>query len=627
MAFGSHLYDDQHERASRSLLLAGAVSLLFLILLARLFYIQVVQAELNMRLSAENRMQLRVLNAPRGRILDRNGEVLARNRPSYSLCVLPYQLRKREQVVANLLRVKTPDGRPLFDSTELVDQLQRARYRRFDLTRLKEDVSLEVVSIIEEHAMDLPGISVETEARREYVLGPVAFHALGYMSEIPEAEFDSLKPAGYNFGDQMGKAGVEKEYESLFRGHNGQEFVEVNAYGKRMGAIENMPRVPPEAGNDLTLTLDARLQRIAAAAFPDTLRGAVVALDPRNGDVLVMVSHPTVDPNIFSLAAGLRSKSWQVAALDSTMPLNNRATVGTYQPGSTFKLVSAVAGLASGKLAPETHMPRPCRGVYHFGSMSKACWLSKGHGSLDLTTAVQASCDIYFYQVGLLLGDTLINHYARLLGMGGPTGVDLPAEKAGWMSGEQLFNERHGGKRGWVWTDGLLLDHAIGQTQTFTPLQLALMVGGLGNGAYLYRPHLLRELHDQNGDLVRSFVPEVMDTLPFSAATVRAMHEAMRRVLGPGGTGGAARVQGVDIGGKSGSAEWKKGEKTHALFIACAPLDSPTIAIAVVAENAGHGGSVAAPIAGKVLAAYFHKDSLSVAAAAARSRVPPAEED
>lgn len=607
MPFGTSLQDEQQERRTKSLYLIGAVAVFFSILIFRLFILQIIQGQLNIRLSKENSMQLKVLVPPRGRLLDRNGEVLARNRPSYSICVLPYKVKNRKKVMDCLLQIRDTAGTAVFDSAELNASMQRALYRRFEMSRLKEDVSMDLVSVVEEHSMELPGITVETESRREYTMGGAAFHVLGYMSEIPETDFDSLKDLGYYYGDLMGKSGLERQYEPVVRGTCGREYLEVNAYGKSLGPVPDLPRVEPIPGNDLRLTIDARLQRIAAQSFPDTFKGAVVALDPRNGEVLVMYSNPSVDPNIFSMSASFRSKNWSSIALDPALPLNNRVTGGTYTPGSTFKLVSSVSGLASGQLTANSRMPASCTGAYRFGGRIAHCWEPRGHGYLDLIDAVAKSCDVYFYQVGLRLGDVLINKYADELGLGKKTGIDLPSEREGWLSGEEAYNKRWK-RRGWTWTRGLLLDMAIGQTQVVTPIQLAMMVGGLGNGKEMYRPFLVKEELDENGKVVKQHQPEVTNKLDFSPEVLQTIHTAMEHVIQPGGTGGRAAVPGIPVGGKTGSAQNPAG-KTHALFIACAPVDDPVIAVAVVVENAGHGGSMAAPVAGDIMRYYFaHTD-------------------
>jgi penicillin-binding protein 2 len=604
MSFGTLLQDEQQEKSFKSIVLIIGISIFIFLLIARMFYVQVVNGEVNLRLSNENAMRLKNIFPPRGRIYDRNGEVLARNRPSYSICVLPYKLKNRKQVISSLCQVRDSLGQVVFDSTELDQTIRKAMFRRFDLTRLKEDVSLDLVSVIEEHSMELPGISVETEARREYPLGPSAFHVLGYMSEIPETDFDSLKELGYLYGDLIGKSGIERQYEPVVRGTIGHEYVEVNAYGKSLGPIKNIPRVNPAAGHDLYLTIDAKLQKVADLAFEDTLKGAVIALDPRNGEVLVMMSNPSVDPNIFSMSTSLRSKNWGTIATDPNLPLNNRAIGGTYTPGSTFKLVSSLSGLESDKLTRDSRMAAPCHGSYRIGSRLAHCWSSRGHGSLNLIGAVQQSCNVYFYQVGLRLGDKVINKYAQMLGLGALTGIDLPGERGGWLSGEEAYNKRWA-KRNWKWTKGLVLDLAIGQTQVVTPIQLALMVGGLANSHALYKPYIVKEERSEDGAVLRQVRSELKSTLNFQSATEETITEALESVIKAGGTGGRAAVPGVPVGGKTGSAENPQGDLTHALFVAAAPVKNPVIAIAVVVENAGHGGSIAAPIAGEILRYFF----------------------
>ncbi|MBN1760635.1 MAG: hypothetical protein JW863_20065, partial [Chitinispirillaceae bacterium] len=246
----------------------------------------------------------------------------------------------------------------------------------------------------------------------------------------------------------------------------------------------------------------------------------------------------------------------------------------------------------------------PCTGGYRIGSRIAHCWKLSGHGRLTLVGAVQQSCNIYMYQLGLRFGDKTINTYATMMGLGDPTGIDIPGERRGWLSGEEAYNRRFA-KRGWKWTTGLVLDLAIGQTQVVTPIQLALMVGGLGNSRKLYTPFLIKEERSNSGMLINKHEPEVKQHLAFQPATVATMHEALASVILPGGTGGRAAVPGVPVGGKTGSAENPQGDKTHALFVACAPVENPVIAIATVVENAGHGGSVAAPIAGDVLRYFF----------------------
>ena len=604
----SHFKDDQQERRIKSINLIIVACILFSILIIRLVYLQIITGAENHKLSLGNAMQLKIIKAPRGLIFDRNGKILARNRPSYSICILPYKTKKGYKLIDKLMLIRDSLGMPIFDSLELVAKIRSAKNRRFDPTRLKEDVSMDIVSIIEEHSMELPGIIVETESRREYPMGSKAFHVIGYMSEIPEDQFDSLKKLGYRYGDLIGKAGIEAQYEEVFRGKDGQEYVEVNAYGKSMGPIKDMPRIEPIPGNNIYLTIDADLQNVANDSLNDTLKGSVVVLEPNSGDVLAMVSKPSVDPNIFSASLDLRSKNWISVATNPAQPLNNRAITGVYPPGSTFKLVSAAAGLISKKVNPESYMPAPCHGSYRFGNRIARCWDNKGHGYLNLIDAIKKSCDVYFYQLGLRLGDKIIYNTSLLYGLGKQTGIDLPGEKSGWLSGEEEYNEKFK-KRGWKWTKGLEMDMAIGQTQLVTPLQLASLIAALGNGKYVYKPHLLKEIRTSEGMVVSQYKPVISHVLNIDSTIVCALKKGLQEVMAAGGTGGRANVPNIPVGGKTGSAENPHSELTHALFMACAPIDSPVIAVSVIAENAGQGGSVAAPIAGAVLRYFFSNNS------------------
>jgi penicillin-binding protein 2 len=312
-----------------------------------------------------------------------------------------------------------------------------------------------------------------------------------------------------------------------------------------------------------------------------------------------------MDGNIFSLSKERRAKEWARLALDSTLPLNNRAVSGGYEPGSTFKGVVSVAALQSGRVRATDRMPRACTGGYRFGNRVWRCWDPKGHGSLNLIDAFTQSCDVYYYQVGLLIGMEAINRVAREFGLGERTGIDLEDERAGTLMDSNIYAERFG-KRGWRWSHGLVLNLSIGQGQIATPLQLANYVAALANGKALYRPHLLREVRSVSGATVARPEPEVLREIHISPEDHAVMLQAMAQVVNsPRGTAGRARLPDITVGGKTGSAENPHGEKTHALFICAAPIENPRIGIAVVLENMGHGGSLAAPVAGAMLKRFF----------------------
>jgi penicillin-binding protein 2 len=605
MPAGKILYDEQSARHFKSRVFVVLSLFFFFIVAARFGYIQIVKGRDFEDLSKENMMRVRIMKAPRGVIYDRRGRVLARNRPSYAVSLLYHKMGDRENLIRALLRIEDEDGRQVFDVRSLSRQIDLARLRRFEPVKLADDVGIDVVTVVEEHIIDLPGIIVENEARREYPNGTLACHALGYLGEIPEARFDSLKALGYFYGARMGVFGLEKQYERPFlKGRDGQEYVMFDAFGRELERMPDMPVIPFVKGADITLALDLDLQKAAEAAFPDTLAGAAVAVDPRNGEVLAMLSSPPFNPNLFELSSEKRTRSWRRLVLDPTKPLNNRAATGLYPPGSTFKLVTAGAGLNEHLVELKDRF-KPCLGAFRYGRRNYRCWRRQGHGAVTMVNAVKYSCDVYFYQAGLKTGIDLINQYARMFGFGEITGIDLPDEQAGELLDEEIYNRKFEDK-GWVWTKGQILNASIGQAQVVTPLQLACYTAALGNGHTLFRPRLLMKARVA-GQEAEPFPAETLGVITLADSTRQMVRDALRAVLAPGGTGGRASVKDIDIGGKTGTAENPQGED-HALFVAVGPLDDPQIAVAVVVENAGHGGTVAAPIAGKILNAYFNPE-------------------
>jgi penicillin-binding protein 2 len=607
--------DDPFYRKQVSRNIIFIFGCLLLGLASRLFYLQIIKGNYHQKLSEQNSMRLQIVHASRGLMYDRNGVVIARNRPSYQVALLPTRLKEPEQVFANLMRFKDSTGARLFDSALVKWSLARGRWKKFQPLVILEDASPEIVAMVEEHQTDLPGVITVMDSRRSYPFGYNAAHVLGYMDEIKEDELEGVakrkEQTGdsipYQKGDRIGRKGLEKTYEPFFRGRDGVRYIKVNAFGKEMEVIKEMPQVKPMSGYNLVTTLDMRLQVLAESLMADTLRGAVVAIDPRNGEVLAMASCPRMDGNIFSLSKEKRSKEWAKLALDPAMPLNNRATVGGYEPGSTWKALMNVAAMQSGQITPNERMPKGCTGGYRFGNRVWRCWDPKGHGSMGMIDAFTESCDVYYYQVGLQIGMDIINKVAREFGMGAITGIDLDEERSGMLVDSASYARRFG-KRGWTWSRGLVLNLSIGQGQIATPLQLANYAAGLANGKVLYKPHLIKEVRDRAGNVVERFPTQVLHTLNLTPEQHGLVLKAMEAVVNtPKGTGGRARLPDVIVGGKTGSAENPHGDKTHALFIGAAPLYQPEIAIAVVLENVGHGGSIAAPIAGAIFREYFKR--------------------
>ena len=588
-----------------------AVFVLFVILLFRLYSLQHTHYDENFQRSENNRLRRVELVAERGFIYDRNGEVLVRNRPSYQIALqalnLPRKKAGRDSVFNALLHIVDKDGKRMFDSLSLDTAFQRTRWIKNRPIRILEDASPEQVSIVEEHSEKLPGVVTLIESRRAYPYGTLASHVLGYTSEISEEQLKLPEYENYSQGDRIGQKGLEQFYDQEFRGTNGVKVVEVNASGREISQVKGVDSKAPIPGLHLVSTIDLKLQKVAEEAIPDTARGALVAIDPRNGEILAMVSSPRLDPNIFSLKKRERNKGWAQVALDSLRPLTNRAISGTSPPASVFKLVTAGAGLEYGVLSEFKHYPKSCTGGFQYGARYQKCWGS--HGNLNVVNAIRLSCDVFFYQAGLDIDMTRINEFGRRFGLGEkPLGVDIPGEKAGWLPDSVSFNQRN--KRlGWRWARGLILNLSIGQGQIVTPLQQAVLVGSLATNKGVYRPHFMKELRDSEGNVVRKYEPEIVRSGKMKESTHRILMAAMDSVVNhPGGTGKRGRVPDIRVGAKTGSGEWKKGEKTHAWYAAVAPLDNPEIAVAVIMEAAGGGGAVSGPIARKVLMAYFGKE-------------------
>jgi len=599
--------EDQNVRNERTSVMMATLLAAFAVLLLRIGWLQFVKGDEMQHAAELNRLRLDPIHAPRGILTDRNGKPLVRNRPAWNIVLDPPALRHHENdVFEALMQFRDSLGLGLFDSTALRRQMQLARLRPFERPVLLEDASAEEIALFAEHQYRLPGIMMEVTTRREYPLGKLAGHVLGYIGAVPEDQIDEMEPEGYRLGDLIGQMGLEKQYEKLLRGKDGIRYLEVDAHGRVAGVPKDMPSTEPVPGRNIRTSLDLDLQMAAEEALPDSLSGAIVALDPRTGEILAMASSPRLDPNIFSLPARKRAKEWAKLALDPRRPLNNRAIQGTYEPGSTFKIVTSLAGLRSGRITTTTTMPAPCTGGYHFGARYQKCWRPEGHGFDNLNSAMAQSCDVYYYQLGLMINMPIINETGTLLSLGNRTGIDLPGEKRGYLVDSAAHENRHKRLK-WKWARGLILNLSIGQGELVTPLQVASMVGGVGNGRELRRPHLLKEILDpRTGKVVGLPESTLVRKLPFQADHIAAIQQALDSVVnGTQGTAHACRLPGIRVGGKTGSAENPHGDKTHALFAGIAPMESPEIAIGVVMENAGHGGSIAAPIAAKIFRRYF----------------------
>ncbi len=607
---------ETREKNYKVFIFLGLVWLAFCVLGIRLFYLQHVNYEDNFQRSENNRIRRVDIPAERGFIFDRNGVVLVRNRPSYQIVIdaqqLPRKKSGKDSVFRTLLNIRDASGVRMFDSASLDTAFQRTAWIRNKPIRIYEDASPEQVSVIEEHSHELPGVYMVTESRREYPYGTLAAHTLGYTGEISEEQLQKPEyKKKYSSGDVIGQKGLEQQYDMEFRGKNGSRVVEVNAFGRVVSEVSGMDAIPAEPGLHLVSTLDFKLQKVAEEAIPDSMRGAVVALDPRTGEILAMVSSPRIDPNVFSLKKKERNRGWAKMALDTTKPLVNRAVAGVYPPASVFKLVTAGAGVENGVLSKYKFYPHSCTGGYTYGSRYQKCW--GVHGNLNVVNALRLSCDVFFYQAGLDIDMPRINEFGRRFGLGEELlGIDIPGERRGWLPDSVSFNERNK-RSGWRWARGLILNLSIGQGQLVTPLQQAVLVGSLAMNDGVRKPHLMKEFRDSKGNVVKTFKPEVIRSGTMKKSTHEILLAGMDSVVNhPGGTGKRGALPGIRVGGKTGSGEWKKGEKTHAWYAAVAPLYAPEIAVAVILEAAGGGGAKSAPISKKVMEAYFFGDSVQV---------------
>lgn len=606
-------------RRDKRQILIGVALFVALLLGVRLFYLQVLHAE-ELRAAAQgNFLRVEIIPALRGIIRDRNGELLASSMPAFSVTLDPHHEAfrgDRARRIKPRARLDDVVGRlaPILgmDAAQMLPAVQRAMKGTYQPLRIKRNVDVTTLSIIAERRAELPGVSVEADPMRTYPHGSVGSHLLGYIDEVTDEELTKLRDQNYFSGSAIGRAGVERYYEKLLRGQDGIRYVEVNAMGRRSNLFVTANPIPPRAGRELTLTLDWKLQRAAEAALdsagwaghgrPPEALGACVAINVRNGEVLALASRPGFDPNEFT--AGLSSERWAELNDRKRNPLFNRAIQSRYPPGSTFKPVTLIAGLMAGKVGPSSWLG-PCVGGYQYGGRFFKCWNHSGHGMTNGVRALCVSCDVYFYQLSTMLGIDGMAAMARRLHVLEKTGIDLPNEREGFFPTTQWFDEKRGKGN---WSKGAALNLAIGQGEvTMTPLQLASMAASLATGQ-VPRVHVVKDISTPPGEK-----PIVVDTSPrytldVSASALDLSRQGMYAVVNAGeGTARVVRVDSVEVAGKTGSAQ-HTGKLTHALFICYAPVDDPEIAVAVILENRGGGGRMAAPVARKVLDHYFHPE-------------------
>ena len=580
--------------------LAIFLILIFVSLLSRLGYLQLVKGDEYQRLADGNRTRQVNVVAPRGDFYDRNGVVMVSSRPGFVVSILPTNKKISPEVIS---KASTILG---MDAAEVLARLEKAR-GSFEPIRLKIDASQEIVAKIEEMRSELPGIVVEVLPVRKYIHNKMGVHVFGYVSEISESELASLANQGYRAGDLIGQSGLERRYDRQLKGVDGGSQIEVDVRGRMVQVLAKKDPVP---GYNLILTIDSRLQRAAEEALDEQLRflqqqtrykraqaGAVVVLNPKNGDVLAMVSRPAFDPNHF--IGGISTQNWKAINENPFHPMDNRAIAGEYPPGSTFKIVTGMAALELKKVTPTEQ-------IFDAGQH----WLvPKGNaggqalGWISFHQALSMSNNVYIYELGNRLGVDALERYARMFGLGAVTGIDLPGESDGLVA-NRAYKERVY-KEDWYLAE--TFDAAIGQGfQLATPLQMAVLMSEIANGGIRWRPRVVGKVYSARGEVVSVNQPQEMGRIEMSAENLRLVRNALRGVSEPGGTGAGVFANfPVAVAGKTGTAENPHGDD-HAWFVAYGPFEDPRITVVVLIEQGGYGSVAAGPVARKILETAFN---------------------
>ena len=582
-------------RRQRGSIALAALGLALFVLLATFFRLQILRSSQYLLRSDENRLRAIGVVAPRGTIYDRNGLVVAENIPGYVISLLPGPV---DTIAASLSRLKPYLG---IDAEEEQDLLEENRARPNDPLVLRDNASFEQVSLIEQRRPDFRRVVVEMRPRRHYPSGQAIAHLIGYVGEISEQELEQPRYAEYESGRVIGKDGLERQYESHLAGDPGVRYVEVNALGSVVREFDRGLGDPADPGQDLQLGIDLELQVMADSIFPEGMRGGVVAIEPRTGEVLVLYSKPGFDPNRF--VGGIPTELWNSLRDDPDKPLLNRVSASAYPPGSTWKLVMATVGMKTGALAIDTYMPNVCTGALAYGNRTFHCWRPGGHGSLDLSGAIKESCNVFFYQAGQRIGLDALTAGVGNLGYNERTGIDLPYETPGLFPESRGWYDQRYGQRGW--TESVVWNLAIGQGENQqTLLRQALFYAALATGEPPIPPHLARSevLATQRAswslDLAEGQREELVD------AMIRVANE-------PRGTAYAYRLEQWTLAGKTGTAQNPHGEP-HSWFVGFAPARNPRIVIAAIVEQGHPDGttSLAVPLATSLVGRYLESIEL-----------------
>lgn len=578
------------------------------ILVLRLWFLQIVKGPMYRVQSENNRIQLQRIPPFRGLIMDRNGELLVDNRPSYDLYIIPEDVQNQEHLFLNIKQLISLD-------------LQKARHklkrsysgRPFEPVLIKKSITREELAVIETNLFNLPGVFIQVRPQRNYIYSTLASHIIGYLGEISEKQLKSGKYINNSTGDFIGQYGVESIWQNQLNGIRGWKQIEVDAKRRKLRTISKQPPTP---GYNINLTIDKDLQLLAEKSLKDRA-GAIVAIDPNTGEVLAIASGPPINPNKF--VDGINRTDWNKYTNSKEYPLQNRAIGSQYPPGSIFKIVVAFAGLEEGIIDPEEEIY--CNGRYKLGNHSYKCWKWKygGHGKVNLQDAMKGSCDIYFYRLGKKLGIDTIAQYARMFGLGQKTNIDLDYEADGLIPDREWKLQKYGVP----WQQGETVSSAIGQSfVSVTPIQMARLMAAVFNGGRIYQPRIVKKVGNRFSTIYE-FSPDLQERIDFRSENMELIKQSLIAVVNdPKGTGKSAKVKGITVAGKTGTAQVVALEKAkslnpdgevpskyqdHAWFVAIAPVEDPKIAIAVLIEHGGGGSTVAAPVAGNLIRQYLKK--------------------
>jgi len=577
--------------------LAGFIIFFTVIILVRLWYLQAVKGDYYHEQAESNRIRPVKLRPPRGIVYDRHGRPIVENVLTFDISLVPEDAADLDATIEKLaaaIKLSPAVIRAALDDAAPI----RTKY---EPVKILEEAPWDDVALIEAHQEDIPGAIIEPEHRRHYPYDGLASHQLGYIGKVSPSQ----RKKDQDIGLLTGQGGLEKVYDKYLRGIAGRRMIQVNAAGRK---VKDLGIVEPKPGTDIYLTIDLDVQKAAEEAL-GIRAGAVVAMDPNSGEVLALVSHPNYDPNLFP--RGIAPKDWVRLMNDPSHPLYNRATQSVYPPGSTFKIIVALAGLESGIIKLDDKVN--CRGSIKSGKHSFRCWKREGHGPVSFHQALVESCDVYFYTMGERIGWDRIARYANELGYGSLTGILLPDEKPGLIPTMEWKRKRT--KEPWYAGDTYI--NSIGQGFVLvSPIQACQMISAVANGGIFYRPNLLRQTRNRETGEIKMIAPERKNRIALDPAALEEVRKGLAGVVNePGGTAHAAQNLFAIVAGKTGTAQViaqkvpgrKLSEKTqdHAWFIAYAPADNPKIAVAVLVEHGGHGGGTAAPVARRVIEEYM----------------------